>query len=324
MSRSALNLFQLCCSALLCAFAIGSAAAEEPSVLSGIFPTSWEYDGAQSPSLESVVDDLSERVEAVEEENRWLRSAVHDGWQDRVSEIWQNGENAMEFQGRIHADVWSYPHSTPGVNAFETGDSTLSPQDRLDLRRARFALEGELPYETLYKLDFEFSEASLPQFRDLYIGWGDVPIVGKLLFGNQKRPYGLDHLNSSNFNVFMERPFIVQAFNRNNRRYGLMAYGVSADESWNWRYGVVNLREIQSDGVYISDHWQLEAVGRLARTLVDSDDNSRYVHLAIAPSYAQPDGDPGPGQAKNEAQFQTEPEARTDRVPPCSIPTTVM
>ena len=128
--------------------------------------------------------------------------------------------------------------------------------------------EGTLFRDILYKLDFEFSEASQPQFRDLYVGGENLPAFQRLLFGNQKRPYGLDHLNSSNFNVFMERPFAVQAFNRNNRRFGVMSYGVAEDESWNWRYGVMNLKEVQAAGLYSSDNWQMELVGRLARTMV--------------------------------------------------------
>jgi len=315
MTALALKPFQLCCFAVVCAAAVAGAWADERIKLPAPSWASIAADNSQAPSLESVVDELNDRVTAVEKENRRLRSVVHGGWQHWTSEILQNDDDEyeMEFQGRIHVDVWSYPDSSPGVSAFESGNSMISPQDRLELRRARFAAEGELPYDTLYKLDFEFSEASQPQFRDLYVGWDNIPFFGRLLYGNQKRPYGLDHLNSSNFNVFMERPFIVQAFNRNNRRFGVMAYGVSEDESWNWRYGVVNLREVQSDGLYTSDHWQLEGVGRLAHTIVNYCEESNYMHVAVAPSYAVPDGDPGLGRAKNEAHFQTEPEARTER-----------
>ena len=144
------------------------------------------------------------------------------------------------------------------------------------------------------------------------MGFDDRPLLGTLLFGNQKRPYGLDHLNSSNFNVMLERPFIVQAFNRNNRRFGIASYHSSDNEKWNWRFGVYNLRELQSDGVYSSDHYQMELASRLARTIFRPQDESRYVHVAIASNYAEPDGVPTPGREENQARFRTEPEARTD------------
>ncbi len=312
MRQLAIDLWRLCIAAVAIACAIPRAVAEPPLPYSEDQIPPLPTVTAEDDSLRAIVEELSDRVTTVEEENRWLKSMTNQGWLQKKDPVSQGEETAIEFQGRIHVDVWAFPDSDPGINAFESGDPTISPQDRLELRRARFAAEGELPYETLYKLDFELSEASQPQFRDLYVGWDDLPFFGELLFGNQKRPYGLDHLNSSNFNVFMERPFIVQAFNRNNRRFGFLAYGVSQDESWNWRYGVVNLREIQSDGLYSSDHWQLEAAGRLARTFWNGNDESKYLHLALASGLAVPDGNPAPGAAKNEAQFRTEPEARTN------------
>ncbi|MGI9455870.1 MAG: OprO/OprP family phosphate-selective porin [Aeoliella sp.] len=260
------------------------------------------------PSLEATVADLSERLSAVEEENQQLRWLV----ETTACDSQPHQPHPINLSGRIHVDYWAFPGDSPGTNAFDSGSATISPQDRLELRRARLAVEGELPLDVLYKLDFEFSEASDPEFRDLYIGWDDLPWLGQLLIGNQKRPYGLDHLNSSNFNVFMERPFVVQAFNRNNRRFGIASHNVSANENWNWRFGIFNLREIQSDGVFASDHYQLELAGRIARSIYDRCDESRYAHMAIAASYAEPDGVPTPGREVNQARFRTEPEARTN------------
>lgn len=110
----------------------------------------------------------------------------------------------------------------------------------------------------------------------------------------------------------LERPFIVQAFNRSNRRFGIASYHASDDEKWNWRYGVYNLRELQTDSVYSSDHYQMELACRLARTIFDPQDDRRYVHLAVASNYAEPDGVPQAGREDNQARFRTEPEARTD------------
>ena len=262
----------------------------------------------ETVSLAETVADLAARVDALETENAALRSlpSVTPAAYQKPS------SHSINFAGRIHVDYWAFPNSSPGINAFESGSSLISPQDRLELRRARFAAFGSLPGDMIYKLDFELSEASDPEFRDLYIGWDNNPLFGKLLLGNQKRPYGLDHLNSSNLNVMLERPLIVQAFNRNNRRFGLATHGLSEDEGWNWRYGLFNLREVQTDGVYASDHYQLEFAGRIARSAYDRCDESRYIHLAMAGNYAEPDGTPAPGREENQARFRTEPEARTD------------
>ena len=260
-------------------------------------------------SLEETLEEMNQRISSLEWENSQLRRLP--ALKEMKEDSNHSHGTSIEFSGRIHVDHWGFPADSPGVNAFDSGSSAISPQDRLELRRARFAAEGVLPFGTIYKLDFELSEAADPEFRDLYIGWSNLPLFGELNVGNQKRPYGLDHLNSSNLNVMMERPFINQAFNRNNRRWGLAAYGVSENERWNWRYGTYNLKEIQTDGVYSSDHYQMEIAGRLAHTLFNPRDESRYIHLAIASNYAEPDGTPGPGREENQARFRTEPEART-------------
>jgi phosphate-selective porin OprO/OprP len=146
-------------------------------------------------------------------------------------------------------------------------------------------------------------------------------VLQKLLIGNQKRPYGLDHLYSSRYTFFQERPFIVEAFNQDARRLGIQSYGVSEDLAYNWRYGVFNQRLIQDEGEYLSDHYQLEFAGRLANTLWydEAADGRNYMHLAASGAVAQPDGladgDPDPigtGRAANEARFRTRPEARTE------------
>ncbi len=198
----------------------------------------------------------------------------------------------MKLTGRIHADLWGFPHDSPGVNAFESGDPTIGPQDRIGFRRMRFGVSGDLPSNMLYKIEMEFAGGNDAEFRDAFLGWEKLPVFQTVLLGNQKRPYGLDHLNSSRYNVFLERPFVIEGFNQDARRFGLQSYGFSEDLAWNWRYGVFNLRLIQDEGNYVSDHWQSELAGRLANTFWydEGSDGRGYGHFAISGSYADPDG----------------------------------
>jgi phosphate-selective porin OprO/OprP len=131
----------------------------------------------------------------------------------------------------------------------------------------------------------------------------------------------LDHLNSSRYNVFIERPFVIEAINQDARRLGIASYGVSEDQAWNWRYGIYNQRLIQDEGNYISDHYQMEFASRVANTIwYDECSGGRgYAHWGISGTIADPDGtnngssDPDNlwGRADNEARFRTRPEART-------------
>ncbi len=225
-----------------------------------------------------------------------------------------HGESKMKISGRIHADLWTFPDSDGAINTFETGDPLISPQDQIGFRRLRFGVKGDLWQTMLYKIELELAGGNKTEFRDAYFGWEDLPIAQTVLVGNQKRPYGLDHLNSSRFNVFLERPFVIESFNQDARRLGVQSYGVSDNEQWNWRYGVFNQRLIQDEGSYRSDHWQLEFAGRLANTFwYDEASGGRgYGHWGISGTAANPDGSAGGNRADNEARFRHRPEARSD------------
>ncbi len=127
-------------------------------------------------------------------------------------------------------------------------------------------------------------------------------------------PLGLDHLNSSRYNVFLERPFVVEAFNEDARRLGIAAYGYSDDEVYNWRYGVYNLENINVTGRYIGDNLQPSLNARLASSpwYDESSGGRGYLHWAVAGMLAWPDGTASPtATAPPESRFRTRPEARS-------------
>lgn len=217
-----------------------------------------------------------------------------------------SSKSTMKVSGRIHLDAWGFDtDDDPAINQFNGGDD---PENRLGFRRLRFGVAGTVKDNMVYKIEMEFAGGNDVEYRDAYLGWTDLPFLQEVLLGNQKRPYGLDHLNSSRYNVFMERPFVIEAFNEDARRLGLQSYGVSDDLAYNWRYGVFNQRNTQDEGNYVGDHLQLQIAGRLANTFwYDETSNGRgYGHLAISGSHA--DTSAGPN---SEARFRTRPEART-------------
>ncbi|MEX2173714.1 MAG: porin [Pirellulaceae bacterium] len=221
----------------------------------------------------------------------------------------------QKWTGRIHMDYWSFPHTSPGANAFENGDADESVRDRFLFRRARLGLQGDIPDNMLYKLEVDFNMPSAVQFKDVYIGWQDLPLLQTVQVGNQKRPYGLDHLNSSRFNVFLERPDIVEAFNQDARRFGICSYGVSSDEAWNWRFGPYMSEDLQNFGIVLTSEprevYQAEFAGRLANTLwYDEASGGRgFAHWGISGTAANTDGD----APNSTARFMSRVEARTSR-----------
>ena len=265
---------------------------------------------------------MAERLDALEEKYADLQedydklSDEQTDLADEMKHVVTSGHDGAtaKIMGRIHLDHWSFPGDSPGVNAFETGDPAISPQDRLELRRLRFGVDGDLWENMVYRIDLDLAGGFESEIRDVYIGVTELPVLQTVLVGNQKRPYGLDLINSSRYNIFLERPLIIEAFNQESRRLGIQSWGHSEDLFWNWRYGVFNQRLIQDEGVYVSDHYQGELAGRLASTFFYNEacDGRDYGHFAVAGSIADPDGSGLPGRATNEARFRTRPEARTE------------
>ena len=213
----------------------------------------------------------------------------------------------LELFGRIHLDYWTFPKVDETLFPLEGGN----PQDRFIFRRLRVGVKGDLTDNMFYKYEGEFANGSNPSYRDAYLGFKNLPLLNTVIIGNHKRPYGLDHLNSSRHNVFIERPFIVEAFNEDSRRLGISSNGVSEDQAWNWRLGVWNQQLTQNQSGYFGDHYQLQIAGRLAKTAwYDESSGGRgYAHFAVSGTAGVPDG--RDGSTNNQADFRTRPEART-------------
>lgn len=247
-------------------------------------------------------DGLTEQFETLDERI----DDVEGGFSDFVTRGTSNA--TIKLFGRLHADYYGFPSTDEGAERFEGED----PQDRFLFRRLRIGVQGDINTNMFYKMETEFADPNNFEFRDVFFGFRDVPFLQSLVIGNQKRPYGLDHLNSSRYNVFIGRPNVIEAFNEDARRLGVVSYGVSDDLRYNWRYGLYNLERIQDDGIYIGDAYQLQVAGRLATTYWwdECSDGRGYGHFAVAGTIADPDETGGPLN-DNEARFRTRPEART-------------
>lgn len=223
----------------------------------------------------------------------------------------------FKIGGRIHADYWGFPVSSSGIGFLEHPDPTRAdfgndPENRFLFRRIRLEMRGDILENMMWRMQVEFDEPRAPEIRDVWIGFKNLPCNHELLIGNQKRPLGLDHLNSSRFNIFHERPLVIEAFNEDARRPGITLYGTNEDNSWNWAYGMYLLENIQAPGSYIGDSTQASGNARIWNSPIYEDDGATFLHWAIAGMIAKPDGDVDPGDTnRNEGRFRTRPEARS-------------
>lgn len=248
-------------------------------------------------------EDYEELIELVDEHSELIDE--HDSlFGDRV--IVGHGDQQMTLFGRVHIDHWAFHDHDAGIELLEGGD----PADRFNFRRMRFGVKGDVRDNMFYKIEMEFAEGIDPSYRDAFLGFKHLPVLHTLTIGNHKRPYGLDHLNSSRYNVFIERPFIIEAFNQDSRRIGISSRGHAENLKYHWQYGVYHHELTQTSSGFINDHYQPELAGRFAVTpwYDDCSGGRGYMHFAIAGAVAYPDG---LGGANNAARYRTRPEART-------------
>ncbi len=222
----------------------------------------------------------------------------------------------LDVGGRIHFDSAFFADDSPGIHYFEHPETGVDPENRLYFRRIRLELGGDIWRNMVYRFQIDFARPSDPEYKDVYLGFTELPVLQSLTIGNHKRPLGLDHLNSSRFNVFMERPLVVEAFNQDARRIGVSASGVSDNEAYNWQYGIWSLENAADDAQVIGDSFQMSFNARLASSpwYDESSGGRGYFHWGVSGMVADPDGDVDPRDTNaNEARFRTRNEVRSDR-----------
>ena len=254
---------------------------------------------------------------------------VEKGWSE-LDKAWSKFEAAekkkkadaalkptLKINGRIHADNWDFINTTEGIGNFENPSGAAigtDPEDVFAFRRIRLEMKGDILENMLWRIQIDFNNPAVAEMKDVYLGFKELPYNQEFLIGNQKRPLGLDHLNSSRYNVFLERPMVIETFNSDARRPGVCMYGYTDDELFHWRYGAFYLENISRDGRYFGDYRQMSINGRLSSSpwYDDASDGRGYFHWAVAGMLARPDGDATAADANgNESRFNTRPEARS-------------
>lgn len=259
------------------------------------------------PEAEKEDKALSDRVKDLEKGIESTDKSV-EKLEDTVPGLVFHSHKTPKLQlfGRIHLDYWSFPKVDDTLFPLETSASNPNgdPQDRVIFRRMRLGVKGDLNDNVFYKFEAEFANGAASSYRDAYLGYKNLPFFHTVILGNQKRPYGLDHLNSSRHNIFIERPFIVEAFNQDSRRLGVTSNGVSEDQKWNWRYGYYNQELTQNKAGRVSDYYAPEIAARLAHMpwYDESSGGRGYAHFALSGSAGVP---------QDQARYRTRPEARS-------------
>lgn len=255
--------------------------------------------------LEHRLDSL-EQAQTVEDRERAVETAVNGlvsggtaddmdfgaYWGNTLKLDTSNKSIRLAIGGRIMND-WTFATQDSDVEA-NIGDLN----DGTEFRRARIYIKGQLYDNVIFKAQYDFAGGDV-DFKDVYIGLKDLPFVQNLRVGHFKEPFGLEQLTSSRFLTFAERSLAdVFAPSRNT---GIMLHGTAADKRVTWAAGL--FRETNGYGdLATPEDGQYNVTARVTG-LPYFEDDSHLLHLGMAVSFRNPNGDSIRYRQRPEAHY---------------------
>ena len=225
-------------------------------------------------------------------------------WADGLQAQSANKDFRIKVGGRSQVDAVAFSAAPGPSQPPDKGGLDPSLSDTVDLRRARFRVEGRMYelYDWACEYDFvnqinvnnsvfptERDSGPLTAVTDFWLQVREVPLLGIVRVGNQKDPYGYEHLTSSRWLNFMERSFAQDAFEGpfnngflpgiqilNNNEAGDIAWQVGEFKNTTNPFGFSN-----SSGGSMT-------VGRLVYLPVFEDEGRKLLHLGLSGRTMEP------------------------------------
>jgi phosphate-selective porin OprO/OprP len=191
-------------------------------------------------------------------------------WKDTLRLESADGNNKLKFGGRIHWQNAFFGDDEFGGKLLEDGD---------EFRRSRIYVSGLIRERYDFKMQYDFAGGDA-DFKDVYFGIKDIPVLGNLRVGQFKEPLSLEELNSSNSNSTIERANVNLLVP--SRSAGIMAYDNFVGSRVSVAVGLFRGAD-DSYGNYRGDGYATTA--RLSGLPYLSEDASRLMHLGIGYSY---------------------------------------
>jgi phosphate-selective porin OprO/OprP len=230
--------------------------------------------------------------------------AVTDGSAVQMEASWNNGlqVKSIDEQFKFHAGgvgmidtVWLIG---PNGNFLAPGGATsgVGNADATQLRRAILQVDGTVYDQFDFIIQYDFANASNdnsglqpPSFGNLssspaplniWVQMRDVPYLGIVRVGNQKKPIGLANNTASSDLPFMERPDVNDAFFGtfdNGFNLGLSVRNWAENERVTWAYGVYR-PETNVFGVALNKY---AGGARVTALPIYEDDGEELVHVGF-------------------------------------------
>jgi phosphate-selective porin OprO/OprP len=211
----------------------------------------------------------------------------------------------VKIGGRTQVDAVAFS-AGPGPGNQPPNQGGLDPglADTVALRRARLRVEGRMYefYDWAAEYDFvnqlninnevyptERDSGPSTAVTDLWLQVRELPLLGTVRVGNQKDPYGYEHLTSSRWLNFMERSFAQDAFEgpfNNGFLPGIQVMNSTEDGSVGWQVG--EFKNTSNPFGFSNSSGGSTTVGRLVYLPVFEDEGRKLLHLGISGRTMEP------------------------------------
>ena len=219
---------------------------------------------------------------------------------------WNNGLQAdsahkdflVKVGGRIQMDNTAFSRDDKVAQAPSDGGLNQQLKNATDFRRARLRVDGRMYelYDFVGEYDFsnqlnanaqsQPSESVLGNFAAITENWlqiREVPGVGIIRAGNQKDPFGFEHMTSSRWLNFMERSYAQDLYEgpfNNGFIPGVRLLNTTDDQRATWSMGAFK-NTVNPFGFANTSSANM-AVGRLTWLPWYEDEGNKLLHLGVA------------------------------------------
>jgi phosphate-selective porin OprO/OprP len=231
-------------------------------------------------------------------------TALGSKWASGFHAESKHGDFRVKVGGRTQVDAVAFsagagPNQPPDQAGLDPGLA-----DTVALRRARLRVEGRMHefYDWAAEYDFvnqlnvnnaiyptERDSGPLTAVTDLWLQLREIPVLGTVRVGNQKDPYGYEHLTSSRWLNFMERSFAQDAFEgpfNNGFLPGIQVMNSSEDGSVGWQIG--EFKNTTNPFGFSNSSGGSMTVGRLVYLPVFEDEGRKLLHLGLSGRTMEP------------------------------------
>jgi phosphate-selective porin OprO/OprP len=158
------------------------------------------------------------------------------------------GQPSVNLGGMIQLDTAMFEENAKATTYLKSTNGT-------EFRRVRLWAYGDAFQNMDYKVEIEFARTDRPNLKDVFFTVNELPYLDHIRVGHMKEPFGLEQLTSDRFITFMERSMSDgdSGFMVPSRDIGVMEFGWSEDEKFNWAAGAfLNTPQLENPPLFPS------------------------------------------------------------------------